>query len=177
MTPPQVQLRPAVPTDFVAIVALERATANAPHWSPATYAAIFDRAQPPAAPRRCLFVAYRGDSLAGFAVGLLPPAPSEPATAIPFYTAELESVVVAIAARRAGIGRALCLAVIEWARSRGAAEVVLEVRAASAAAIALYKGLGFIQTGRRPRYYRDPADDALVMRLALIGQQAFAPMP
>jgi ribosomal protein S18 acetylase RimI-like enzyme len=46
-------------------------------------------------------------------------------------------------------------------------EIALEVRAASAGAIALYATLGFTQTGRRPRYYRDPEDDAVVMRLEL----------
>jgi ribosomal-protein-alanine N-acetyltransferase len=43
----------------------------------------------------------------------------------------------------------------------------LEVRAGRAGAIALYTGLGFVIVGRRRRYYREPVDDALLMRLDL----------
>jgi [ribosomal protein S18]-alanine N-acetyltransferase len=42
------------------------------------------------------------------------------------------------------------------------------VRASNAGAIALYKLLGFVEAGRRPRYYQDPQDDAVLMRLTLI---------
>jgi len=81
--------------------------------------------------------------------------------------AELESVVVSASARRSGIGRALCRAVLDWCRTNGASEVVLEVRASSAAAVALYASLGFTTTARRPCYYQDPADDALLMRMEM----------
>jgi ribosomal-protein-alanine N-acetyltransferase len=165
---PQIELRPAVPTDFLGIVVLERATDHAPHWPPATYAAILN---PHAgAPLRSLFVALRNGLLAGFAAGLMHPPHSNAAKAGAVQFAELESVVVAANARRAGIGRALCNAVLDWSRTQGATEVILEVRSASAGAIALYAGLGFTQTGRRPRYYLDPNDDALVMRLQLEGR-------
>ena len=86
---------------------------------------------------------------------------------MPDRIAELESVVVSDSYRRAGIGRALCRAVLDWSRTQDATEVVLEVRAASSAAIALYAALGFTLAARRPRYYRDPNDDALLMRLQL----------
>ena len=43
----------------------------------------------------------------------------------------------------------------------------LEVRAGSAGAIGLYEGLGFVGVGRRRGYYRDPVDDAVLMRLDL----------
>jgi ribosomal-protein-alanine N-acetyltransferase len=156
----QAQLRPAIPTDFISIVALERATEFAPHWPAATYAAILDT--PAAEPRRCIFAAMKAETLAGFAVGLMLPPPGEST-----QLAELESVVVSAASRRLGIGRALCHAVLDWSRAQGATEIVLEVRAASTGPIALYTALGFTQTGRRPRYYRNPEDDALAMRLPL----------
>jgi ribosomal-protein-alanine N-acetyltransferase len=173
MTPPPFHLRPAIASDLEAILALERATDLAPHWPPAAYADILDSTDlgAPSIPRsvrngwetatqRCLFIAENDDILAGFAVGLLHPAASNP-------IAELESVVVAANARRAGIGRALCSAVLDWCRAQGATELALEVRAASAAAIALYTSLGFTTSASRPRYYRDPNDDALLMRLQL----------
>ncbi|HEY4381608.1 MAG TPA: N-acetyltransferase [Acidobacteriaceae bacterium] len=167
MTLPQVQIRPALQTDFVLIVALERATEYAPHWSPATYASLLEA--PVTGPNRCVFVAVKDAVLVGFAVGLMHVLPVESALPQSGIAAELESVVVAANARRLGVGRALCTAVVEWSRAHGAAETILEVRATSAGAIALYTSLGFSPAGRRPRYYRDPGDDALVMRLPLEG--------
>jgi ribosomal-protein-alanine N-acetyltransferase len=159
MTASRVQLRRAVASDIDEVVALERATGNAPHWPPAAYAAILGSA----AQQRCLIVARTDEVMTGFAVGLIHPVASDSAS----RTAELESVVVAVHARRAGLGRSLCAAVIDWCRSQHASELILEVRAAGAGAIALYTSLGFTPTGRRPRYYRDPEDDALAMRLQL----------
>jgi [ribosomal protein S18]-alanine N-acetyltransferase len=157
MTRPAIQLRPATPTDLTAILTLERATENAPHWSPATYAAILETQN-----SRCLFVAEitakPQAAIVGFAVGLIHP--TEP-------IAELESVAVAASAQRNGIGRTLCTAVIDWSRERGATSITLEVRANSAAAMALYTKLGFVPEGRRPLYYRDPDDDALLFSLPL----------
>jgi ribosomal-protein-alanine N-acetyltransferase len=176
MSPAGVQLRRASVADLAAILALERSIDTAPHWPPASYAAVLDSQDEPQAdsqfsvqtitaahpttPKRCLFVAETpaDGEIVGFAVGLMLPGNE---------IAELESVAVAASARRAGIGRALCLAVLNWSREQGAASVTLEVRAGSAAALALYAALGFSQAGRRPRYYRDPEDDALILRLPL----------
>ena len=44
---------------------------------------------------------------------------------------------------------------------------LLEVRAGNAPAQALYERLGFREVGRRPGYYSQPADDALVLALEL----------
>jgi ribosomal protein S18 acetylase RimI-like enzyme len=61
----------------------------------------------------------------------------------------------------------LCAAVLDWCRALGTAEVLLEVRGSNAGALALYGQLGFEAVGRRPRYYRDPEDDAVAMLLRL----------
>jgi len=45
--------------------------------------------------------------------------------------------------------------------------VELEVRAGSLGARRLYEGLGFVEVGRRVRYYDEPVDDAVLMRLEL----------
>jgi ribosomal-protein-alanine N-acetyltransferase len=82
---------------------------------------------------------------------------------------ELESVAVAQEERRRGVGRALCVAVIEWCQRQGAKEMELEVRVGSGGAIALYEGLGFVATGRRRGYYREPGEDALLMGMELRG--------
>ncbi|HEX9199549.1 MAG TPA: GNAT family N-acetyltransferase [Acidobacteriaceae bacterium] len=169
MIRPGVYLRPAVAADLDAILTLERATQNAPHWSRSAYAAILDAAGADNSdtPGRCLFVAVTDESIVGFAAGMVHPLHGDASTIGEDRISELESVAVAASARRSGLGRALCAAVLEWCKSQGATEVVLEVRASSVGAIGLYSGLGFMQIGERPRYYRDPEDDALVMRLPL----------
>ena len=44
----------------------------------------------------------------------------------------------------------------------------LEVRPSNSAARALYRGAGFIEEGRRPGYYNDTGEDALLMSLYLV---------
>jgi len=140
------------------VVGLERGIAEAPHWAEAEYAAIVDARD--GAVRRCLLVAEREGKLLGFAVGKVIGSGEE-------GVAELESVAVDGTARRMGVGRALCRAVFGWCQGAGAAVVELEVRAGSEGAIALYEGLGFVATGRRAGYYREPVEDAVLMRLDL----------
>ena len=151
-------VRLADAADLEAVIQLERATAEAPHWAESEYAAMLVLASGEV--RRCLFVAEGELGLVGFAVGKVIGTGSE-------SSAELESVAVAASARRAGVGRMLCAAVIDWCRAQGGAAIQLEVRAASVGAIALYSGLGFVVEGRRPRYYQEPVDDAVLMRLKL----------
>lgn len=69
--------------------------------------------------------------------------------------------------RRRGIGRALVCALLDEARVAAARVVLLEVRASNAPALALYASLGFCELDRRPRYYSDTGEDAVVMQLAL----------
>ncbi len=140
--------------DLAAVIALERGVAEAPHWPVEEYGAMVpdDRE---GWVRRCLFVAEGGGGLVGFAVGK---------TIAMVAEAELESVIVAAAARRAGVGRALCEAVVAWCREAGATTVELEVREGNSGARALYRGLGFVEVGIRPRYYREPVEDAILMR-------------
>lgn len=60
--------------------------------------------------------------------------------------------------RRRGIGRAL----IEAALAEPITRLTLEVRASNAAAIALYRSLGFTEDGIRPRFYAHPTEDAIL---------------
>jgi ribosomal-protein-alanine N-acetyltransferase len=69
--------------------------------------------------------------------------------------------------RRRGVGRSLVSALVDEARATGASVVLLEVRASNAPALALYRGLAFRELDRRPRYYADTGEDAVVMQLAL----------
>jgi ribosomal-protein-alanine N-acetyltransferase len=154
------RVRVAAAADVVGVVALERAIAEAPHWAEGEYAAMVRVDEAASAVRRCFFVAEAEGLLLGFAVGKM-------IWSSGGGVAELESVAVEAAARRSGVGRALCAAVVDWCGELGAAAVELEVRAGSVGAIALYEGLGFVGIGRRPGYYREPLEEALLMRLDL----------
>jgi ribosomal-protein-alanine N-acetyltransferase len=140
---------------------MERGIAEAPHWPETEYAAIVESVNETSGTiRRCLLVAEQEGCLVGFAVGKV---------IITGTTgmAELESIAVDVKARRVGVGRALCESVVNWCLKQGAQSLELEVRAGGNPAIALYRGLGFLVTGRRSGYYRDPVEDALLMRLSL----------
>jgi [ribosomal protein S18]-alanine N-acetyltransferase len=65
--------------------------------------------------------------------------------------------------RRQGVGRRLLVALIDLAEVLRASRVTLEVRAGNLAAQALYRELEFSVAGRRPNYYTDDGEDALVM--------------
>ena len=71
------------------------------------------------------------------------------------------------ASRRHGIGRSLLAALLREATVNAARVVLLEVRASNVPALALYAALGFTELDRRPRYYTDTGEDAVVMQLTL----------
>jgi ribosomal-protein-alanine N-acetyltransferase len=92
--------------------------------------------------------------VAGFAVAcLLPP------------EAELELIAVDLAAQRQGVAFQIFAGLAEELCAAQVNEVALEVRASNLAALALYRKLGFIESGRRKDYYQIPVEDALLMRL------------
>ena len=80
---------------------------------------------------------------------------------------EILNLAVAPGRQRGGIGRALVEQVLGALAGRGARRVFLEVREANTAARALYAALGFREVGRRPRYYRRPVEDAIILRAAI----------
>lgn len=65
--------------------------------------------------------------------------------------------------RRQGIGRQLLLALVDLSTEIGARRMTLEVRVSNEPAQALYHAFGFEIAGRRPHYYTDDGEDALVM--------------
>ena len=66
--------------------------------------------------------------------------------------------------RRRGIAETLINALVTELKNRGSHALMLEVRASNAPAIALYEKLGFQQVGCRKNYYRNPKEDALILR-------------
>ena len=77
---------------------------------------------------------------------------------------EMLNVAVAPEYRRRGIAQALILELIRRLSQQGNRSLMLEVRASNTPAITLYHKLGFAQVGRRPNYYRNPKEDALILR-------------
>jgi [ribosomal protein S18]-alanine N-acetyltransferase len=67
--------------------------------------------------------------------------------------------------RRRGIARRLLAEGLVQARALGAELAWLEVRPSNLAAQALYKSFGFKEVGRRPHYYDDTHEDALLLTL------------
>ncbi|GAC1419101.1 MAG: ribosomal protein S18-alanine N-acetyltransferase [Acidobacteriaceae bacterium] len=166
-----VTIRRARQDDLHCVLAVEQGSDTAPHWSRQIYEEMLE--EPVAGrPRRCFLVAESwqerasggyGPEVIGFVVAMVcGGAVSE----IVGCVGELESVVVSAVFRRGGVGQTLCLSAVEWCREQGAVEVQLEVRAGSHGALSLYRRLGFIEAGRRRGYYREPDDDALLMRLS-----------
>jgi ribosomal-protein-alanine N-acetyltransferase len=73
----------------------------------------------------------------------------------------LMNVAVDPVRQHQGIGRALLLEMIGQAGTD--AQYTLEVRTSNTPAIRLYESLGFRSAGKRPRYYRDTGEDAVIM--------------
>jgi len=80
---------------------------------------------------------------------------------------QLANLAVRRDSRRRGLGRRLLETALEIAKGYGAKRAFLEVRERNLAAIRLYQSLGFKFEGRRPRYYPDTGEDALLMGLSL----------
>jgi len=101
-------------------------------------------------------VAEHGDTVAGYAIAH--DAADE---------GEILNLGVAPAHQRRGLGRLLVERLMSLLAERGVHAVYLEVRESNATARRLYQQLGFREVGRRPSYYRRPAEDAVLLRTAI----------
>jgi ribosomal-protein-alanine N-acetyltransferase len=165
------QIRALVEADLPLIRAWMLDAPEAPVWSDADLAGLLT--MPSADQRRVrkAWTAGHGRSVkAGFAVAT--------ALCIPGTLAEceLEFVLVPPQTRRQGIGRMLVDTILAWARELGASEIRLEVRESNAPALRLYEACGFVVAGRRPGYYADPAEDAVLMRRQISDVPGDAPV-
>ena len=66
--------------------------------------------------------------------------------------------------RSRGIATALIVALVGELKKRGSRCLTLEVRASNEPAIRLYRTMDFAEVGRRKNYYRNPREDALILR-------------
>jgi [ribosomal protein S18]-alanine N-acetyltransferase len=70
--------------------------------------------------------------------------------------------------RRRGYAKSMLIEALRSARTEGAKSALLEVRAHHEVAQKIYHDLGFVDVGRRGRYYRDNGEDAILMTLSPI---------
>jgi ribosomal-protein-alanine N-acetyltransferase len=140
------ELRPAASDDLAAIAAIARESFADP-WSPASFAGMLGGA------RTRMMVVSDAAKVVGYSVLLLAPP-----------DADLADLAVDVAARGKGYGRMLLEGVLATAQAEGVINVYLEVRESNARAVALYERAGFIECGKRRRYYRAPVEDARVYR-------------
>jgi [ribosomal protein S18]-alanine N-acetyltransferase len=82
-------------------------------------------------------------------------------------TADVQTLAVAPAYQRRGIGTTLLTAVIDEATRRRVGALLLEVRSDNDPALALYRRHGFERISRRGGYYDGGKVDALVLRRVL----------
>jgi len=147
-------IRALIAADLSRVMEIAENLKDAPHWTQPAWGAVLD----PAGPHRIALVAEDAQTgtVQGFAVAAVQP-----------LEAELELIAVAPERQRQGWARRLLEALVRELRQCGVAGVHLEVRASNEAAQALYAQLGFAETGRRPRYYSAPVEDAVLLSLAL----------
>lgn len=75
----------------------------------------------------------------------------------------INNVAVREAYRRNGLAHLLLIRAVEEGKRLGTSTAFLEVRSGNIAAQALYEKCGFRAIARRPRYYSEPLEDAVVM--------------
>ena len=135
-------------SDHVAQVAeLERICFGTEAWSEKSVASELNN------PLSFWLVAVDGDRVAGY-VG----------SQTVLDESDMMNVAVHPDYRKQGIATALIVGLVEELRKRGSRCLTLEVRASNENAISVYQKLQFQEVGRRKNYYRNPKEDALILR-------------
>ena len=101
----------------------------------------------------CWLVALEGETLVGY-VG----------SQSVLGESDMMNIAVHPEHRRKGVAEALVTSLVAELSVRGNHSLMLEVRPSNTPAVTLYEKLGFVQVGRRPNYYRNPKEDALILR-------------
>jgi ribosomal-protein-alanine N-acetyltransferase len=120
--------------------------AGLPAWSPTDYERLYSEQT------SLILIAGRPEAAMGFVCGRLVT-----------DEAEILKLVVKEGDRRKGIGGRLVREFLRRAKEQQCRAVYLDVRESNGAALQLYESLGFCVVGRRPGYYRQPEEDALLM--------------
>ena len=146
-------IRPASPADVAVVAGIECASFGDP-WSEDAFRELLEM-------RDAIFlVATRGipEMVRGYVIAR-----------VVADEADVLNIAVAPAERGRGLGGELLDAGLAAVTHRGAREVFLEVRESNLAGLALYGSREFMTVSRRSRYYRNPVEDALLLRRAIEG--------
>jgi [ribosomal protein S18]-alanine N-acetyltransferase len=141
-------IRPAALDDVPAILAIELQTPSAAHWTSEQYDQLVDNG--------IVLLAEDAGKPCGFVCAK-----------VVAGEWEIENIVVAAASLRRGVGNELLRALIARAKRATASAILLEVRESNLPARGLYEKHGFREVGRRPGYYQDSVEDAILYTLQL----------
>lgn len=146
------RIRAFRPEDISELLSITEESAQAASWSREGYEKLCT------SEGFLAFVSERAGSVSGFVVG------RQVAD-----EGEILNVAVRRENRRKGEGQALLSAVLERLHGQGVRRVYLEVRESNETGIAFYQEQGFAKTGRRPGYYREPDEAAVLMEKKITG--------
>jgi ribosomal-protein-alanine acetyltransferase len=146
---------------------IEGQSASAAHWSRQQYESLFAISDPPLSQHVVLVV----EGSSGMPSGTKS---DEIHQVLAFLVAhrietewELENIVVGEKFQRSKVGTRLLLEFIRLAQAQSGRAIFLEVRSSNLSACALYRKLGFVETGLRKAYYTKPSEDAILYRRSL----------
>lgn len=145
-----VAIRAAALNDVPAILAIEQQSPSAAHWTSEQYNKLVGSG--------VVLVAEEAGRLCGFVCAM--------AVAGEW---EIENVAVAAELLRRGIADELVRELIRRAESEAASAILLEVRESNLPARGLYEKHGLREVGRRPAYYRNPVEAAILYALRFAG--------
>ena len=143
--------RKAQAADLSSLEAVERATMTHP-WSEEQLAAELFH------PAALVLAAVLPEELAGFIVFRTHPP-----------EAEILRLAVHPAWQQQGVGGKILQAGLQCLVGQGVSVSFLEVRRSNNVARSCYGRVGFTEVGRRPGYYRQPVEEAVVMQLDMNG--------
>ncbi len=144
----QIAIRLANRNDIPTVLAIAAQTPTASHWTPEQYFQV--------AAQGILAVAESPTSLCGFIAAQ---------TLTDVW--EIQNVVVVPEFRRKRVAEKLVRDLMQSARDKHAARILLEVRESNLAARALYEKLGFTVDGTRNGYYKNPREGAIMYSASL----------
>ncbi len=142
-------IRSANADDIAEIAKLESLCFSDP-WEPVYFENLLRN------PSLKIFVACSGETPVGYGI-----------IAIIVDEGEILNVAVSPEYRGLGLGRMLMNEMIGICKTSLVSSLFLEHRESNTPAAKLYESLGFIEFGRRRRYYKNPVEDAILRRLTL----------
>jgi ribosomal-protein-alanine N-acetyltransferase len=151
VTSKPLRIRRAMPGDLAAIARIEQASFSDP-WTDDALATALDR--------MVMLVAAEDEGSGDGAAGVV----GYVVALVVAPDAEVADLAVAPEARRRGVGRVLLARALDVLAELEVRAVHLEVRESNRAARTLYESAGFRSVGRRKAYYRQPVEDALLLR-------------